>query len=105
MKDRLLQLLRRFQAFFSSEALDRELNAEMAAHLELAIEDNLQRGMSAEEARRQALIRFGPAVSAREQHREARGLPFLETLSQNLRLDVLLHSLGCADQLRHIARD
>jgi predicted permease len=96
MKDRLLQLLRRFQAFFSSEALDRELNAEMAAHLELAIEDNLQRGMSAEEARRQALIRFGPAVSAREQHREARGLPFLETLSQNLRLDVLLQDLRYA---------
>jgi hypothetical protein len=33
----------------------------MAAHLDLAIEDNLRRGLLMEEARRQALVRFGGA--------------------------------------------
>jgi putative ABC transport system permease protein len=68
--------------------LDRELDAEMAGHLELAIEENMQRGMSAAEARRQALIRFGGPLEAKEQHREARALPGLEALLQDLRFGV-----------------
>ena len=61
-------------------------------HLELAVEENLQRGMTAEEARRQALIRFGGRTQAKEQHREARGLSDLEenirTLLGNLQLSL-----------------
>jgi hypothetical protein len=60
--------------------LDSELNAEMSSHLELAIEENIQRGLSPEEARRQALIRFGGTQQAREQHRDSRGLPTLDEL-------------------------
>src|SRR5438477_6507463 len=71
--------------FFRRAQLDRELDAEMSAHLELAIEENLQRGLAPAEARRQALLRFGGAQQAREQHREARALPFLDTLFQDLR--------------------
>jgi predicted permease len=85
MIDWLRQSLNRFRSFFRSARLDRDLDAEMAAHLELAIEENLQRGMSPAEARRQALIHFGGATRAKEQHREARGLPFLESLFQDLR--------------------
>ena len=47
----------------------------MAAHIELAIEENLKRGMPAEEARRSAMIRFGGLEQAKQHHREARGLP------------------------------
>ena len=65
--------------------MDRELDAEMAAHIHLSIEENLGRGMSPEEARRQALIRFGGTEQAKERHREARGLAPLETLLQDLR--------------------
>jgi putative ABC transport system permease protein len=68
--------------------MDQELDAELAAHLDLAIEENLQRGMTAEEARRQALIRFGGTQQAIEQHRDARGLPGLEILFQDLRYAV-----------------
>ena len=81
----LRQALDRLRAFFRKEPLDSELDAEMAVHLELAIEENLQRGMPPEEARRQALIRFGGVEQAKEQHREARGLPALDTLVQDLR--------------------
>jgi putative ABC transport system permease protein len=57
----------------------------MAAHLDLAIEENLQRGLPPSEARRQALVRFGGPQQAKEQHREARTLTFLDALFQDLR--------------------
>jgi predicted permease len=85
MIDGIRQSLRRFHSFFRKPQLDQELDAEMVAHLELAIEENLQRGMSPEEARRQALIRFGGTEQAKEHHRETRSLPALEILSQDLR--------------------
>jgi putative ABC transport system permease protein len=85
MIDWLRQSLNRFRSFFRSARLDRELDAEMTAHVELAIEENLQRGMSPAEARRQALIRFGGPQQAKEQHREARGLSSLDALLQDLR--------------------
>src|SRR5215510_6908594 len=85
MIDWLQHSFQRLRSLFHREQLDDELDAELAHHLELAIEENLQRGMSADEARRQALIRFGGTAQAREQHREARGLPALDTLWQDLR--------------------
>src|SRR5882672_11038197 len=42
-------------------------------------------GMSYEEARRQALVRFGGVTQAKEQQREARGLPWFDILLQDLR--------------------
>ena len=85
MIDWLRESLHRFRSFFRKPQLDRELDAEMAAHLELAIEEHLQRGISPEEARRQALIGFGGTEQAKEHHRETRSLPVLEILSQDLR--------------------
>ncbi len=85
MIDSLRRALNRLRSFFRKDPLDRDLNAEMAAHLEFAIEENLQRGMSPEEARRQAMIQFGGIDQAREQHRETRGLPTLDIFLQDLR--------------------
>jgi hypothetical protein len=85
MTDRLSQFLHRLRSFFHRAQLDRDLDAEMASHLELATEENLRRGLSPDEARRQALVRFGGAQQAKEDHRDARGLPLLETLLQDLR--------------------
>jgi predicted permease len=75
----------RVRAFFGKEALDGELDAEMAAHLEMAIEENVRSGMNPEEARRQSLVRFGGVQRAREEQRAARGLPLLDVLGQDLR--------------------
>src|SRR6202035_5526049 len=88
MIDWLLQFFHRVTSIFRREKLDRDLAAELAAHLELAIEENLKRGLALEEARRQALIRFGGKQQAIEQHRDARGLPGLEILFQDLRYAV-----------------
>lgn len=79
------QLLQRVLSVFRRKRLDRELEAEFAAHLDLAMEENRQRGMSAEEARRQALIRFGGTEQAKELHRETRALPGLDTFVQDIR--------------------
>jgi len=85
MTYRLPELLHCLRSFFRRAEQDRDLDAEVSSHLELATEENVQRGLSPEEARRQALVRFGGAQQAKENHREARGLPFLETLLQDLR--------------------
>jgi hypothetical protein len=85
MFDVARQFARRLRSLFRAPQLDSELDAEMAAHLDLATEENMQRGMSLEEARRQALIRFGGAEQAKEQHRDARALPTFDELSQDLR--------------------
>jgi predicted permease len=77
--------LQRVRSFFQRRQRDTELDAEVAAHLELAVEENKRQGMSAEEARRQAMIRFGGVAQAKEQHREARGLPWLDVLMQDMR--------------------
>ncbi|MGO9010350.1 MAG: ADOP family duplicated permease [Bryobacteraceae bacterium] len=78
-------LLARITAFFRKRELDRDLDRELAVHLDLAIEDNIRRGLSPEEARRDALVRFGGVEAAKEHHRDARGLPWLDSLLQDVR--------------------
>jgi putative ABC transport system permease protein len=75
----------RLGAIFARERLDRELAAELEGHLALAIDDNLRSGMTAEEARRQALIRLGGVAQVEERYRERRGIPLLENLARDLR--------------------
>jgi predicted permease len=77
--------LARIFSFFHKPKLDADLEAEIAEHIALAAEDNLRRGMSATEARRQALIRFGGVDTAKDQQREARGLMKLDILLQDLK--------------------
>lgn len=47
---RMCEFFNRLRSLFPSKQLDTELDAEMAAHLELAIEENLQRGMPSQRA-------------------------------------------------------
>ena len=57
---------RRFVNLFRSSAVDREIADELQSHIEMRIESNLAEGMSLEEARREALLRFGNPSSTRE---------------------------------------
>jgi predicted permease len=70
---------------FRGKSRERELAAELESHLQMHIDDNLQAGMSAEEARRQAVIRLGGVEQTKEAYRDRRGLPMLETFLQDLR--------------------
>src|SRR5213082_3566852 len=75
----------RFGELFRKERGDRDLAAEMESHLQMHIEDNLRAGMSAAEARREAIIKLGGVEQTKEIYRDRRGLPILETLLQDLR--------------------
>ena len=83
--DSLRRLFQRLRSVFPNAQMDHDLDAEMAAHLDLAIEENIHRGMAPKEARRRALVRFAGVEQARQQHRESRGLPWLDVLMQDLR--------------------
>ncbi|HUI40393.1 MAG TPA: ADOP family duplicated permease [Terriglobia bacterium] len=75
----------RLGAVFSRERRDRELTAELEGHLRMQIDDNLRAGMAPEEARRQALIKLGGVEQTKENYRDRRGVPVLETLFQDSR--------------------
>ncbi len=90
MLSNLRALLSRMRNFFGDSSLDRELESEMATHLQFAVEDNLKRGMSQPEAERQAHLSFGGPQQSKEAHRDSRGLPFLESLLQDLRFALRL---------------
>lgn len=79
----------RMGALFRGHArADADLRAEMEAHLEMATEENVRRGMTPGEARRQALIESGGLTQAVESVREQRGLPWIESLAADLRYAV-----------------
>src|SRR5262245_8750173 len=77
--------LARLFSLFNRGRREHEFAEELESHLAMHIEDNLRAGMSPEEARRQALIKFGGVTLTQELHREQRGLPMLETFWQDLR--------------------
>ncbi len=85
MMDTISECFARVRSFLRKRKLDEDLSSELSAHIEMAVEDNLKQGMSPEEARRQALIKLGGTEPAKERHREARGLPFLDSILQDLR--------------------
>jgi putative ABC transport system permease protein len=75
----------RFSALFRKRKNDSEFAAELESHLQMHIEDNLRAGMTPEAARRDAFMKLGGLEQTKENYRERRGLPFLETALQDLR--------------------
>src|ERR1700728_1365190 len=61
-----MPLLPRIVSLFSRSRVDSEIEAEINAHIDLRIEDNIAAGMLPEEARRDALLRFGNRTAMRE---------------------------------------
>ena len=84
--------MRRFRAFFlrfaglfKRQDYDRDFSAEMESHLQMHIEDNLRAGMTAAEARREALMKLGGVEQTKENYRQQRGVPLVEPFLQDLR--------------------
>ncbi|HEX7778590.1 MAG TPA: ABC transporter permease, partial [Vicinamibacterales bacterium] len=75
--NRLSNLIRR-------KDLNPEIDEELQFHLDARIQDNLADGMTAEEARRDALRRFGSRAGLREQTRDANVFVTLETMAQDV---------------------
>jgi predicted permease len=75
----------RFAGLFHKRQRDAEFRAELESHLQLHIEDNLRAGMTPEAARRDALIKLGGLEQTKENYRDRRGLPLLETVWSDVR--------------------
>jgi len=84
----LRTMVMRLASLFRRRKLDSDLDAELKSHLEMAIELNLAQGMSAEEARREALLGFGGLEQTKQLYRERRGLPIFENALQDLRFSI-----------------
>src|SRR5258708_3391721 len=85
MMRQLRALLLRFGGLLRKRKSDQEFTDELESHLQMHIEDNLRHGMSAQESRREALIKLGGVTQTSESYRERRGIPIVETLLQDLR--------------------
>src|SRR5579864_3018634 len=85
MPEHLREFIGRLAALFHRRRLDDDLETELRSHVEMAVEQNMRKGMTAAEARREALRGFGGVEQVKEIYRDQRGLPMLETTLQDLR--------------------
>ncbi|HXI94077.1 MAG TPA: permease prefix domain 1-containing protein, partial [Blastocatellia bacterium] len=73
------------RALLHKDKVERDMDRELRFHLEMEIEENVRRGMSLPEARREALVRFGGVEKFKEECRDVRGAPLAESLLQDVR--------------------
>jgi hypothetical protein len=81
----MIELWHKFAAMFRKRQLDSDLESELASHLDLAMQEDLRQNMPPEEARRRALVKMGGLEQAKEQQRDARGMPAMESVLQDMR--------------------
>jgi len=80
------RLSRRIRALFQRGAIDQELDEEIRVHLAMEAEDLARSaGIPAEEARRRAHVSFGGVSRYQEEHRDARGIRWLDHALRDLR--------------------
>ncbi|MGD2071034.1 MAG: ABC transporter permease [Gemmatimonadota bacterium] len=72
------------------ERANEELDEEVRLHIELETEELVRRGLTPEEARREAYRTFGGVERYKEQTRETRGLLWLDALGRHFRLSLRL---------------
>src|SRR5262245_66253571 len=82
----------RLRSLFRRAQVERELDEELQYHLERQIEENLAKGMTAEEARYAALRAMGGVERRKEECRDMRRVRLIEDLIQDLRYG--LRTLG-----------
>jgi predicted permease len=75
----------RLVGLFRGRRADDDFAAELESHVALHTDAGIRAGLTAEEARRQALIHLGGVEQTQQAHRERRGLPWLDSLLQDTR--------------------
>jgi predicted permease len=79
------RFFRRLGSWATTQQDEERLRAEIEEHLALQTAENVRAGLSAVEARRQAVLKFGAVEAMKDRYRDQRGLPFLDTLLQDTR--------------------
>ena len=77
--------LTRFTNVFRASGVDAELEEELRSHREARVEELVARGMTRAEAEAHAARRFGNALLLREQSRDIKLLPWLESIFKDIR--------------------
>jgi predicted permease len=86
MPSRRFSLIRRLASQFRRERLDEQLREEIDLHIELRERALVGEGMSPRDAAYEARRRFGNLLKIREQARDIRAFPAVDSLLQDLRL-------------------
>src|SRR6266568_785631 len=85
MRELSRMFVQRLFSLFRRRRLEDDLDDELRSHLEMAVELNVRKGMSGEDARREALKSFGGVEQTKENYRDQRGLPMIDATVQDLR--------------------
>src|ERR1700735_4541887 len=80
-----MSLIRRISNLFFRSRIDQEIDQEITAHLEMRFEENMAAGMSAADARRDALLRFGNRAATKERITGVDAALMLATIWSDLR--------------------
>jgi predicted permease len=88
----LRELGRRIRMLTNRRQFDADLEEEMRLHLELRQQDQLESGMTADDAQAAARRRFGNVTSLRERSNMAWGWEWLEHLTQDVRFGLRILS-------------
>ncbi len=80
-----MSIFRRITNLFHRSKLDQEIDAELRSHIEMRTADNIAIGMSPQEARRQAALRFGSQAAMKERVIAADAHMLLDSIWQDLR--------------------
>ncbi len=75
-------------AVFRGSRIDRDIDEELRFHLDMRIQENIRSGMSPEDAKREALRRFGNITRIKEQSHDIRGGGMIETFLKDIRYGV-----------------
>ena len=78
-------LIVRLRSLMHPRVVDRELDAEIAFHVERETEKHIAMGLAPDEARRRALVAFGGMQQTREAHRGVRRAAWVEELGADTR--------------------
>jgi len=79
------RMLAMWRRLWGGAAAREEFEAELESHIEMHVEDAMGRGLTYEEARREALIKLGGAEQTRQAVRERATLPLVESLWRDVR--------------------
>lgn len=81
----LATFFRRLTAWTNRGRHEQRLKEEIEEHIALQTAENLRIGVSPDEARRQAVLKFGPIAATKESYRDQLSLPSLESLIRDSR--------------------
>jgi hypothetical protein len=80
------ELVRRIGMLWRRRRLDADLEEEMRLYLELRQQENLEPGVAVDDARRNAILKFGGIEQLKEECRDSRGTQWAESTLQDIRL-------------------